>query len=1147
MNKSFKVSAVAALCMSGCIMAHGTVTDGVIYKDNHVRFTVVTDGLVRMEYAPDGKFIDARSFVAYNRSYPETGAKMSETKDEVIIVTPKMTLNYKKGKKPFSKDNLRIVSGKGMKPFEWMPGQQQKENLMGTTRTLDRWNGPDYLYKNDNGKWVEDPQTLETGLLARDGWTLIDDSGKYLLDNDSEIPWVKERKSKRGAQDWYFLAYGEDYKGALKDFTVLSGKIPLPPRYAFGYWWSRWWGYSEHELKQLVNNFESYGIPLEVLVIDMDWHYTDEAHGGWTGWTWNRRLFPEPEKFLNYLRDKNLKVTLNLHPASGVRRFEASYPEIAKDNGIDPKSGKDIPWVSSNRTFVKSVFDHILDPMRKEGVSFWWLDWQQDLYDSKLDSLSNTWWINHTFFNKMKNENDGRPMIFHRWGGLGNHRYQIGFSGDSYSTWKTLAYMPYFTATAANVGYGYWCHDLGGFYMAPGDTAIDPELYSRSFQFGVYSPMMRNHSTKNAQLNKEPWNFDRATMDNIRAAIKRRYRITPYIYAMARKAYDTGVSLCRPMYYDWPGEENAYRFKGQYMFGDNILVSPIASAAVDGYSTVKVWLPDGTWYEEATGTLLEGGKVYTRKFAMDEYPVYVKAGSILPYHGGNVSNLRSNAAPYCLTVYPGNGKNSFNIYEDYGDDDNYSNEYAFTKVESDKDDQYLIVKIDPRQGNYKDMPAKRDYEVKVLATLRPDKVMVDGKETAFTYHPSDLSVSVAMPGLDLSKGHTVKFDFAQKSEVADGTIGAMKRFVAAFGGIKELYPRLEVNEEFGPMSVIYEAIEYAPERNRELIDSFRAKFNDIEEVVKRQPMSDKARDKFLRDAGKGKVANAVSDAKAGKEARLNLGTYNLRYYAESDSLRGEHWQTRSKVMADLVRFHNFDLFGTQEGLKFQLEDMKSNLPGYEYIGVGRDDGKSSGEHAAIFYRTDLFDLLDHGDFWLSETPDKPGKGWDAVCYRICTWGKFRHKTSGKEFIMFNVHMDHVGKKARVESAKLIMKKAKEIGDDIPMFLTGDFNVDQTSDCYKFISESGVLKDTHDIADVLYEKNGTWNDWNPNGFCNSRIDHIFVSPSVKVTRYGILTDSYRTSPESIQNKDNGSGYDCEVLEYKSHLPSDHFPILTTVII
>lgn len=822
-------------------------TDGVVYRDRNVRFTVVTDGLVRMEYSPKGKFTDDRSFVAYSRKYPENQAKVTQTPQNVVIETPKLLLTYKKGKGPFSPDNLKVVSTGSVKPLEWTPGKKQKQNLHGTTTTLDRWDGSSYLHK-EGDEWKSDSRKLENGLLARDGWTFIDDSGSYLVDNDPQIPWVKERAKDKGAQDWYLMVYGDDYKGALKDFTVLSGKIPMPPRYAFGYWWSRWWAYSDNEFRQLADNFKSYGIPLEILVVDMDWHYTDEAHGGWTGWTWNRRLFPDPKGFINHLRDRDLKITLNLHPASGVKKFEESYPEIARENGIDPKTEKDIPWISSDRRFIESMFRHILDPMADEGVNFWWLDWQQDPNDPRMKNLSNIWWLNHTFYNHMKSTRDARPMIFHRWGGLGNHRYPIGFSGDSYSTWKTLGYMPYFTATASNVGYGYWCHDIGGFYMAPTDTAFNKELYARSFQLAAYSPMMRTHSTKNAKLQKAPWTFDAATLGLIRDAVCRRYEMAPYIYAMSRKAYDTGVSICRPMYYDYPQLEEAYNHPTQYMYGDNMIVSPVVTPAIDGYSTIKVWLPEGKWYESDTGTLLEGGREYERRFAADEIPVYVKGGSVLPMHAEKEMSLRRNDAPFMLTVYPG-GEGEFEVYEDFGDDKNYDKEFAVTKVKTSRSGNRLKVEMAGRKGAYREMPQVRKTGVKVLATRRPLSVKVDGVEIPFSYDPRQLAAVAMLPEKNASEARTVEFLFPENPEVADGTIGAMHRFVKAFNGLKDRYARLEVTEDFGPMSVVYEAIGYYPEKTDNLVDGFRNSFKRLNEIVKEQPMSDRAREWFLKEVG----------------------------------------------------------------------------------------------------------------------------------------------------------------------------------------------------------------------------------------------------------------------------------------------------------
>lgn len=273
-------------------------------------------------------------------------------------------------------------------------------------------------------------------------------------------------------------------------------------------------------------------------------------------------------------------------------------------------------------------------------------------------------------------------------------------------------------------------------------------------------------------------------------------------------------------------------------------------------------------------------------------------------------------------------------------------------------------------------------------------------------------------------------------------------------------------------------------------------------------------------------------------------SYNIRYANASDSAAGNGWGQRYPVIAQIIRFHGFDIFGTQEGYLHQLQDLKNALPGYAYIGVGRNDGKSAGEHSAIFYRTDKFELLEKGDFWLSQTPESPSVGWDAVLPRICSWGHFRCKDTGFEFLFFNLHMDHVGKQARVESAYLVQRKMKELGADLPVILTGDFNVDQTHDSYKVLTEKSLLRDAYVIADYRYAANGTFNDFQTGDFTESRIDHVFVSQPFQVTKYGILTDTYRTKTvlgkdEKKQGKSNSE--EMNLVKYQARTPSDHFPV------
>ena len=288
---------------------------------------------------------------------------------------------------------------------------------------------------------------------------------------------------------------------------------------------------------------------------------------------------------------------------------------------------------------------------------------------------------------------------------------------------------------------------------------------------------------------------------------------------------------------------------------------------------------------------------------------------------------------------------------------------------------------------------------------------------------------------------------------------------------------------------------------------------------------------------------SCQNQKPAENGSFTTASYNLRYANAEDSAAGNGWGKRYPVMAKLIQYHSFDIFGTQEGYIRQLEDMKAALPGYEYIGVGRNDGKEAGEHSAIFYRTDKFDLIKKGDFWLSETPDTASIGWDAVLPRICSWGHFKCKDTGFEFLFFNLHMDRIGKKARVESAFLVQEKMKELGANLPAILTGDFNVDQTHSSYKALVSNGVLKDSYESADFRYATNGTFNSFDPNNFTESRIDHVFVSPLFKVKKYGVLTDTYRSTKATGTEKANVK--DCpeeiSIESYEARTPSDHFPV------
>lgn len=813
------------------LSAMAQTSDNVAYKDGNVRITMIDDGAARLEYSPDGKFVDNRSQVAVIRKYAPVNYKVTNSAKKVSIRTDAMTITYLKGQGPFSASNLSIVSAKkkGTAPFVWKPGTKDDKNLKGTYRTLDQYDGN--LRK---GK----PMPIEDGLLSRSGWTLIDDSRSYLFDN-SEWPWVENRPDTARAQDWYFLAYGHDYKKALRMFTDFSGKVPLPPRYAFGYWWSRYWSYSDDELRDLVKSFHEYDVPLDVLVIDMDWHYNQAPRGGWTGYTWNRTLFPDPKGFLRWLKGNNLEVTMNLHPADGIKTWEEQWPAMSKWMGIDTTLHKNIPFEGSNKRFMTGWLNEVLRPMEKAGVDFWWLDWQQWLNDKKYKNLSNTWWINYCVFSDMVRNRDTRPMLYHRWGGLGNHRYQIGFSGDAVISWKSLEFQPYFNSTASNVLYCYWSHDIGG-HM--GANSIDPEMYVRWMQFGLFSPILRSHSTKNAGLNKEPWVFAYPVTRMLRDIVKTRYALNPYIYTMARKTYDDALPLCRPMYYDYADSQEAYDQKDEYMFGDNMLVRPVTAPLQGAKATQAVWLPKGAdWYEVASGKLLKGGQTVNNGFHLDEIPVYVKAGSIIPMYGDTLKNLRGNDNPVIVNVYPASGDatSKADYYEDAGNDKQYASQYAVTPLSAERSGNKLTVKVGARKGSYAGMPANRKYQVRVVASVLPEKVLVNGQDAPFHYDGMSLSLLVDLNNTDCATAKTVEIIYPSNSQcVANGEIGQMRRVRDNVYQLKVRNAGIVLTDDLANMESAGRAITYNPSLFEQKLNFFRDRYAHLEDVLKAQKLSE---------------------------------------------------------------------------------------------------------------------------------------------------------------------------------------------------------------------------------------------------------------------------------------------------------------------
>jgi alpha-glucosidase len=366
----------------------------------------------------------------------------------------------------------------------------------------------------------------------------------------------------------------------------------------------------------------------------------------------------------------------------GIQPWEEKYKDMAQAMGIDPSTGHYVPFNVTDKRYVTSWFNIVLHPLRDAGIDLWWLDWGpgEQGWTNNISNANPTFWLNYIFYTDPYFGNN-RPVLLHRWGGLGNHRYQVGFSGDVIPSWDTLSFQPRFTATAANVGHGFWSHDLGGFVTEP-----SPELYTRWLQWGTFSPIFRTHCNKNVNNNRRLWVFPWPYQNNLARFSRLRQALIPYLYTAARRTYDTGLSVVLPLYYLYPEHDEAYTHLNQYFFGENIFVSPISQPINNSTGLVENWPiwfpPDFQWVNFFTGDL---SSTSTKSFTLDEMPVYAKVGSIIPLlpepRSARDRIGRAQQIPQSLLLYTligGSSKGNGYIYEDDGISKDYQQSSSST-------------------------------------------------------------------------------------------------------------------------------------------------------------------------------------------------------------------------------------------------------------------------------------------------------------------------------------------------------------------------------------------------------------------------------------------------------------------------------------
>ncbi len=658
----------------------------------NARFTVYAPGCVRLEYAQGGVFSPDPSLLVGPKPAKPVAADVVVKGKSVRIRTDRFELRYTDDGQPFSPGNLKIRHrNQNGQEMIWVPGKKDHGNLGTVTRSLDQW------------KWCGGPTHYPVeGILSTDGGHFVPDEARVYWNRKHDWP---ECRGHAVQFDGYFFAYGNDYKGALKDFVTVFGRIPMVPRWTFGFWYSRWYAYSEKQIIELARRYRREQVPIDVMIIDTDWR------DGWGGYDWSRKYFPNAVQTMRRLHEMGLQVSLNDHPGydnyDALPARDSHIPAIEKRLGPLPHQGQ---WACdwSRKESVRAWKDILLGPLFDQGMDFWWLDgWVKPPFvgtDSQL-------WSSRHYYELAEEKTGKRGMLLARWGGIGSHRYPVQFSGDTPSEWSMLQAQVEFTARSGNLGAAYWSHDIGGFF----GRKIDEELFIRWSQFGAMSPVFRTHSDHGI---REPWNFSEKAKKIFRKQTRIRYALAPYFYTLAREAHESGLPIVRPLYLEYNDNDGGalYR-KGQYTIGRDLLVIPADGPAdkKSGLFKKRAYFPNGRWLGLETEEYYHGMLDGYVEAPLDRIPTYVREGAIIPCQA--VGDSLGTAAPAQIQFdyYPSVLRPSeFELYEDDGESKDFEKgRFATTAVRGQVRAEVIQFWISAPKGAYKGMPRRREYVVRI--------------------------------------------------------------------------------------------------------------------------------------------------------------------------------------------------------------------------------------------------------------------------------------------------------------------------------------------------------------------------------------------------------------------------------------------------
>ena len=675
-----------------------------IIQGPNYRFTVLTERLIRLEYNDNGHFVDDPTELVLYRDLKTPEFNLKEDTNFIVITTKYFKLTYIKGKS--------FLGGKAN------PSANLKVDLLNTDRYW-YYGHPEVRNFGLPNSSLAEGGLKGKGIYSAEGLASIDDTNSLILHEDGTVS-----KNNELRVDTYLFMYNNDFEEALKDYYQITGFPALIPRYALGNWWSSNENYNDLELKTLIDNFERNEIPLSIIVLDKDWHKRINIKNKnlRTGFTFNDKYFTNPKAMIDYLHSKNIRIGLSVDPTSGIYNIDTYYNEALKYLKAD-QSGK-IPYNVLDPKFIDVYLKLFIHPLDTLGIDFYWLDLENPQTIEELTLFK------HYQFYDMQRDFKRRPLLLSEGKTIAPHRYPVLYSGKTEVSWNTLRKIPFYNNNTFNNGAPFVAHDVSGYFKGTEDN----ELYLRSIQLGVFSPILKFGVDKGHYYKREPWRWDIKTHTIAKDYLNLRHKLIPYIYSEAYKYHKFGDQLIKPLYYIKPSFYDDVLYRNEYFFGSSLFIAPIITQKDEVMNRVvhNFYLPNGTWYDYVTGKKFPGGKSYISFFRDEDYPVFAKSGAIIPLSNNKNINDTTPPTDMEINIFPGQS-NSYTLFEDDGESDLYRKDYyLLTQIDYTYMPNNYSVVIRAIKGKSGIIPEKRNYKIVFRNTKRTDEVSAYINETSLS-------------------------------------------------------------------------------------------------------------------------------------------------------------------------------------------------------------------------------------------------------------------------------------------------------------------------------------------------------------------------------------------------------------------------------